>query len=70
MEGSRLDCVYSTVQNWGRIMNIGDLVYRKEAPGKRGRICEQCPSTKRWRVQWTENRTWNREEFLIKVEEQ
>ena len=51
-------------------MNIGDLVYRKEAPGKRGRICEQCPSTKRWRVQWAGKRTWNREEFLIKVGEQ
>lgn len=52
------------------MFEIGDLVYRKENPDKRGRICDQDERTKRWRVKWENNRTWNRAEFLIKVNEQ
>ena len=48
--------------------NIGDTVYRREAPGKRGEICEICPNTGRYRVQWGGKRTWNRGEFLVLVQ--
>ncbi len=47
--------------------DIGDEVYRREAPHKTGVICEIDKATRRYRVKWPRNRTWNREEFLVKV---
>ena len=48
---------------------IDDLVYRREAPGKRGRVCEFCHQSGRIRVQWPARRTWNKPDALVKVRE-
>lgn len=51
------------------LFNVGDKVYRREAPGKRGVVCEICLKTGRYRVQWGQRRTWNKPESLVKVAE-
>jgi hypothetical protein len=49
------------------MFQLNDLVYRRDTPGKRGRVCEFCPQTGRIRVKWPARRTWNKPDALVKV---